>query len=333
MKRTLLFTLLTSLVILSCQTNPSVPDRDFRTDMRNLVIKIAEYARDTSHNGAKTDFIVIPQNGQEIITLNGEADGPLAADYVQAIDGTGREDLYYGYTSDDELTPTPERDYFIGYLDRLKAEGVQALVTDYCSTHSFMDNSYSWSSAKGYISFAAPERGLNVIPDYPSSPYNSNTSTITNLADAENFLYLINPENFSTGQGFINAVKGTNYDVIVIDLFYNEAGIEKAFGKAEIDQLKSKPGGGSRLVIAYMSIGEAEDYRYYWKPEWSSSPPYWLGSENPDWPGNFKVWYWEKEWQDIIINGQDAYLQKILDAGFDGVYLDIIDAFEYFENF
>ena len=27
----------------------------------------------------------------------------------------------------------------------------------------------------------------------------------------------------------------------------------------------------------------------------------------------------------------DAYLDRILAAGFDGVYLDIIDAFEYFE--
>jgi len=28
----------------------------------------------------------------------------------------------------------------------------------------------------------------------------------------------------------------------------------------------------------------------------------------------------------------EAYLKKTLDAGFDGVYLDIIDAFEYYEE-
>jgi hypothetical protein len=30
---------------------------------------------------------------------------------------------------------------------------------------------------------------------------------------------------------------------------------------------------------------------------------------------------------------QDSYINKIVSAGFDGVYLDIIDAFEYFEWF
>jgi cysteinyl-tRNA synthetase len=56
-----------------------------------------------------------------------------------------------------------------------------------------------------------------------------------------------------------------------------------------------------------------------------------MAEENPEWEGNYKVKYWEKEWQDIIFGNEDSYLQKILDAGFDGVYLDIIDAFEYFE--
>ena len=64
-------------------------------------------------------------------------------------------------------------------------------------------------------------------------------------------------------------------------------------------RLKTKKNGGKRLLICYMSIGEAEDYR----------------------------WYWQE-----IIYGTDGYLSKILNAGFDGVYLDIIDAFEYFEE-
>jgi len=57
-----------------------------------------------------------------------------------------------------------------------------------------------------------------------------------------------------------------------------------------------------------------------------------LEEENPNWEGNYKVRYWEPEWQDIIYGNDSSYLKKILDAGFDGVYLDIIDAFEYFEG-
>jgi cysteinyl-tRNA synthetase len=80
-----------------------------------------------------------------------------------------------------------------------------------------------------------------------------------------------------------------------------------------------------------MSIGEAEDYRYYWEADWYSDPPVWLDEKNPLWEGNYKVLYWMQEWQDLIFGDESAYLDRILNAGFDGVYLDIIDAFEHFE--
>ena len=38
------------------------------------------------------------------------------------------------------------------------------------------------------------------------------------------------------------------------------------------------------------------------------------------------------QWQNIIYGNESSYLTKIIEAGFDGVYRDIIDAFEYYEN-
>lgn len=55
------------------------------------------------------------------------------------------------------------------------------------------------------------------------------------------------------------------------------------------------------------------------------------GQAQPHWDGNYKVRYWYSEWQDLICGPEDSYLSRILNAGFDGVYLDIIDAFDYFE--
>jgi len=85
-------------------------------------------------------------------------------------------------------------------------------------------------------------------------------------------------------------------------------------------------------VIAYMSIGEAESYRYYWKTAWNTNMPVWMGQENPNWHGNYKVRYWMKKWQKIIYGNDNSYVKKIINQGFDGVYLDIIDAYEYFEG-
>jgi cysteinyl-tRNA synthetase len=86
------------------------------------------------------------------------------------------------------------------------------------------------------------------------------------------------------------------------------------------------------MVISYMSIGEAESYRYYWDDDWRLGNPEWLVRENPNWKGNFKVQYWNPEWKAVILGNDNSYLQLILDAEFDGVYLDIIDGFEFFER-
>lgn len=85
-------------------------------------------------------------------------------------------------------------------------------------------------------------------------------------------------------------------------------------------------------MICYMSIGEAEDYRYYWDENWKKQKPSWLDEENGNWPGNYKVRYWDPNWQKIIMGSKESYLDKILASDFDGVYLDIIDGFEYFEG-
>jgi len=327
--RITLFTVLL-LPVLYCGDESDDPNvgptetRDYRQDMRDFVQDISAYAK--SFN---PDFVVIPQNGQELLTTNGEETGAPAQSYLNAIDGVGREDLLYGYDNDNVPTPVSERNYMMAFLDLAESNGIETLVTDYCWTQSYVDSSYERNAAKGYISFAADHRRLDDIPPYPATPFHVNTSDIISLSDAENFLYLITSDLYGIEDDFLNAIQGTDYDVMIMDPFFDGTA---QFNSADISALKIKSGGGVRLVIAYMSIGEAENYRYYWQPEWTSNPPSWLAEENPDWPGNFKVRYWEEDWQNMIFGNDDSYLRKIIDSGFDGVYLDIIDAFEYFEE-
>lgn len=122
-------------------------------------------------------------------------------------------------------------------------------------------------------------------------------------------------------------VADSPYDLMVID-YARDGSVEQAFSRSQVMAMKRKPDGGSRIVLAYLSIGEAEDYRFYWNRSWQTSPPDWLGRENPDWPGNYAVHYWDRAWQSVILGGPDAYLDSIIAAGFDGVYLDRIDAFD-----
>lgn len=306
------------LVLTSCNKDKNV---DHRGEMRNLVQKISAYAKAKNPN-----FVVIPQNGQELFTGDGTKSGVKQVDYLAAIDGQGREDLYYGYDSDNQATPGSVSAEMEGLLDIGIAEGVSILVTDYVSDVNKMDDSYAKNEAKGYLSFAADRRDLDNIPAYPT-PHNENADSIGSLTQAKNFLYILDPSPFGSAAAFAAAVSATNYDALITDLFFEETQLSST----EIADLRKKLNGGSRLLIAYMSIGEAEEYRYYWQSSWKKGNPGWIKKENPDWPGNYKVRYWDSEWQDLLFGSHDAYLDRILQAGFDGVYLDIIDAFEFFE--
>jgi len=296
---------------------------DYREEMRKFVMELSGYA-DREAPG----FFIVPQNGQELASDSGDAVGLLRYDYLNAIDAVGREDLLYGYDEDDQPTPAQESLYMKELCDLFLVNGKAVLVTDYCSTWNKADFSYATNNGYGYISFAADQRELTTIPPYPASPYNESADDILSPTEARNFLYLINPGNFSTKQDFIAAVSDTNYDMVIMDLFHEEG----MFTAPEIGLLKYKQNGGRRLVLCYASVGEAEDYRYYWKDEWTTDRPTWLDAENAEWEGNFKVRYWDPEWKAILFGNSDSYLKKIIDAGFDGAYLDIIDAFEYFEG-
>ncbi len=139
------------------------------------------------------------------------------------------------------------------------------------------------------------------------------------LGDVNDFLYQL--QNIS-----LTAIGETAYDLVIMD--YSADGTEAGeFSFAEINALKHSPG-GEKIVLAYMSIGEAEDYRFYWQPWWQPGDPPWLDEENPDWPGNYKVHYWDPGWQTIVF----SYTDRLLAAGFDGAYLDIIDAYEYYSD-
>ncbi len=140
---------------------------------------------------------------------------------------------------------------------------------------------------------------------------------------------------------WLNALRESDYDVIYIDSFYNHRALpnnQTPLTKGEIDSLKVKPDGGRRQVIAYLSIGSAEQNRWYCQDNWV-----WVDPTNPNTersmksgkitgtspnfvyspPENAPVWlalgyggnyaeeavvqWWHPEWRNIIINGGGKY--------------------------
>jgi cysteinyl-tRNA synthetase, unknown class len=120
----------------------------------------------------------------------------------------------------------------------------------------------------------------------------------------------------------LDALERSPFDLVVVDA----ADRGEPLSPEAVGRLKRRPGGGRRFVLAYVSIGEAEDYRAYWDPAWAKRPPRFLAAENPEWRGNWKVRYWDPDWRRIVL----GYVDQVAAAGFDGAYLDVIDAYDYF---
>lgn len=138
------------------------------------------------------------------------------------------------------------------------------------------------------------------------------------LSGVTSWLYLIG----GFGPAKISEVGASRVDMVVVDQALDSGA---AFSTAQVDAMA---GANDKLVISYLSIGEAETYRDYWQAEWETTPPDWIGEENPEWAGNIKVAYWDAEWQAIVFDMIDS----VIASGFDGIYLDIIDAYYYWED-
>ena len=160
------------------------------------------------------------------------------------------------------------------------------------------------------------------------------TFMLAHFAHAESnpvsFAYILQADSFAkTKPAVVAKLKESGRDWIVLDATF--AG-DTPWEQTDLDTIRS--GKAGRKVVAYFSIGEAEDYRPYWQSDWVSSgkrtaaAPAWLGIENPEWKGNYQVKYWSADWQKLM----QAAIDDAMARGFDGVYLDIVDGFQTYEQ-
>ena len=152
--------------------------------------------------------------------------------------------------------------------------------------------------------------------------------------------------------GAVDALANSHYDMLVLEPTRTDwSSDDKYFDtKAMVERLKETAGSDGRhrkLVIAYIDIGEAEDWRWYWT--WSkeetggdSFPEDWpdfILARDPDgWTGNYPVAYWDSAWKDIVIYGENqssapygnynSIIDEVIKDGFDGIYLDWVEGFE-----
>jgi len=137
-------------------------------------------------------------------------------------------------------------------------------------------------------------------------------------AGVDNFLYQLQHAD-------ADRIGETSFDLAVVTL------ATAGSSPKVIPALKDSPG-GPKIILCYMSIGQSETYRWYWDPSWEKNPPDWLDVPDEVWAGDHWVHYWDPDWQRIIYGTPESYLDQILALGFDGVYLDRVDAYWYYQD-
>lgn len=147
----------------------------------------------------------------------------------------------------------------------------------------------------------------------------------------KSFAYVLQADRLAASrEAAVQKLAACDRDLVVIDAAFEA---DSDWTAAEIETIRR--GKNGRRVVAYVSIGEAEDYRPYWQKDWDAdkdgkpdaTAPKFLNTENPDWKGNYRVRYWQPDWQAIMLRA----VGEVVAQGFDGIYLDIVDAFEFYE--
>jgi len=279
--------------------------------MQNFVCKISTYARSID-----PDFIIIPQNGIELAYNNLDPAEGLNESYMNAIDGFGVEELFYNGT----YKPDGER---LPMLQELK-NSKKIFVSEFISDDTNIEDAIFLNTDEGFVCFPRSEINYDYLL-IPDSIQSENSEDITSVNSVQNYLYLISTDNFESKAEMLNAIAETNYDLIIMDLYFNEFQLSKL----EVERLKTKANGGKRLVIAYMNVGSAENFRYYWKDNWGLHHPLWLKRRYSGYKDEFWVKFWISEWQEIIYGNPNSYTSRILDSGFDGAYLDNVEAYYF----
>ncbi|NUS73224.1 MAG: glycoside hydrolase [Corynebacteriales bacterium] len=107
-------------------------------------------------------------------------------------------------------------------------------------------------------------------------------------------------------------------DLAIIDLARD--GGADYFRRDEIDMLHDS----GKKTLSYFSIGSLENYR----PEYArvlSEAPELIANRWGEWPDENFVTYWADSWWEFVVRPR---VDQAISAGFDGVYLDVLLAYE-----
>ena len=160
----------------------------------------------------------------------------------------------------------------------------------------------------------------------------SNDATKMTLANVKYWAY--NIQDVDTERQRKELVD-THFDMYVLEPVVTEKGKESFDMASLIQDIRDhniQTRNTDPLIIAYIDMGQAETWRWYYDDSWGIGNPEWIVGEDPDlWEGCYPVAYWHDDWENIVIYGYGAegrsMVEESLIQGFDGIYMDWVEGF------
>lgn len=300
---------------------------DLKDEMRAFVQRIAAYGRSQKRN-----FVVLSHGGLELLAKRNTDDDKVAParTYMRSIDGMIVDAMFAGRPVFGQPTSADFRERIEPLVTLARDNGLAIMTMDFAKDRGTIDRVLQESAKRGFAPAVVPvpAADLATLPTYPARPFNENSSSVLSLKDVKNFVYIANSAGFGRQAEFALKVHGTNYDVVIVDVMHGR----QPLSKRAVETLKYKKLGSRRLVLARMDVGFAASYQYYWKEGWREGSPSWITAPHPDDPDRYLVEFWQPQWQEMLSGNDTSYLFGIVKQGYDGVVLESLNSFLFYEG-
>ncbi|MGE5545657.1 MAG: hypothetical protein ACM33T_02070 [Solirubrobacterales bacterium] len=209
-------------------------------------------------------------------------------------------------------------------IDAMRDQGRRILSIEDCRNQAEADKAARNSDRDHVLTYAGIDIGrLDRLPHGHTRA--ENAQPVTTITGARNWLPMVRGDRFGTRAAWMMALEGTNQDLLVVDVAHRGA---DPLTKDDVKRLKYKQLGAPRLVLAQLPVGIAYDWRWYWQKGWQAGNPPFLFAPNSEELGSFYTDVGDAKWKELL----GKTIAGIVDLGFDGVLIDDLDTFLWFED-
>lgn len=323
--------------------NIVVPPRtiiNYRNALRENIIGLAHYAQATN-----PDFQIMVHEGQDLLSkslweyhlegyLKARNDGQDVSDpsFLLNLKQTSPEfEPIVGSASAEYLRSIDAIAVNNSLCSNLSVspiisqEHIKLFSIDECPNEKIFDKAISKSLQENIplYAFINKETAFKKIVAQPI--IKENAKNIFNLKSAQNISFLLKDDLYADKQDFIDAVRNSNYDVVVISPYFRN---KTPFTPEEVNAMKYKKNGTRRQLLARFNITEALDNAYYWQPGWKIGTPNWLVRPSFSEEHGIITRFWTQEWKEHMAH----YFISLIKTGYDGAFLTGLENHRYFEK-